>query len=159
MGCGKSTAALLLKENYKMDLAEMDQLIAEREGLSIPAIFEKHGEEYFRAAETELLRELCQRDNTVISCGGGVAMRECNVELMRGSGRIILLTATPRTILYRLKDNHDRPLLEKNKSEEAIEALMESRRPRYEAAADVVINTDGKSPEEICRLIMDAIIN
>ena len=77
-------------------------------------------------------------------------MRECNVQEMKKNGRVVLLTAKPETILERVKDNHDRPLLENNKSVDYIAELMEKRREKYEAAADIVIETDGKSTLEIC---------
>ena len=89
----------------------MDQLIAEREGMSISDIFETYGEEYFRNMETNLLIEMQEKKNVIISCGGGVAMRERNVAEMKKNGRVVLLTAHPQTILDRVKDSDDRPLL------------------------------------------------
>ena len=66
-----------------MDIVEMDELISERQGMSIPEIFEKHGEEYFRNLETNLLIELQKASRTIISCGGGAAMRSQNVSEMK----------------------------------------------------------------------------
>ena len=117
-------------------------------------IFDLHGEEYFRNEETNLLKEVGNEKNKIVSCGGGVAMREVNVQEMRKSGKVILLTAKPETILERVKENHDRPLLENNKTVEYVSELMEKRRPAYEAAADIVIATDGKSANEICEEII-----
>ena len=77
-------------------------------------------------------------------------MRDVNVAEMKKNGKVILLSATPETIYERVKNNHDRPLLENNKSVEFIQELMEKRRAKYEAAADIVIKTDGKSTIEIC---------
>lgn len=71
MGSGKSTVSDYLKRAYAMDTVDTDQLIEEREQMSIPEIFEKYGEEYFRDLETKLLWELQSRENTVVSCGGG----------------------------------------------------------------------------------------
>lgn len=101
MGAGKSTVADYLKESYSMDVVEMDQIIARRQGMSISDIFEKYGEEFFRNLETELLIEMQSRSNVVISCGGGVPMRERNVKEMKKNGRVVLLTAEPETILER----------------------------------------------------------
>lgn len=81
-------------------------------------------------------------------------MREVNVQEMKKSGKIILLTASPETILERVKGSHDRPLLENNKNVEYIASLMEQRRPKYEAAADIVIPTDNKTEFEICEEII-----
>ena len=150
MGAGKSTISEFLKTAFAMGVIEMDQIIAEREGMSISDIFEVYGEQYFRDLETNLLIEMQSRTNVVISCGGGTPMRECNVVEMKKNGRVVLLTAKPETILERVKDNHDRPLLENNKTVPFIADLMEKRRAKYEAAADIVIQTDGKSELEIC---------
>ena len=150
MGAGKSTISEFLKTVFAMEVIEMDQIIAERQGMSISDIFETYGEEYFRDLETNLLIEMQSKKNMVISCGGGVPMRERNVVEMKKNGRVVLLTAKPETILNRVKDNHDRPLLEGNKTVPFIADLMEKRREKYQAAADIVIETDGKSELEIC---------
>ena len=139
-----------LKTAFAMDVIEMDQIIAEREGMSISDIFEVYGEQYFRDLETNLLIEMQSRTNVVISCGGGTPMRECNVVEMKKNGRVVLLTAKPETILDRVKDSHDRPLIENNKTVPFIAELMEKRREKYEAAADIVIETDGKDELQIC---------
>ena len=150
MGAGKSTISDFLRTVFAMEIVEMDQIIAERQGMSISDIFETYGEEYFRDLETNLLIEMQSKSNVVISCGGGVPMRERNVVEMKKNGRVVLLTAKPETILNRVKDNHDRPLLEGNKNVSFIGDLMEKRREKYQAAADIVIETDGKDKLEIC---------
>ena len=81
-------------------------------------------------------------------------MREVNVKEMKKNGKVILLTAKPETIMERVKDSHDRPLLENNKTVEHISSLMELRREKYEAAADIIIETDHKSTVEICEEII-----
>ena len=150
MGAGKSTISDYLKNVLAMDVVEMDQCIVERQGMSISDIFETYGEEYFRELETNLLIEMQSRSNVVVSCGGGVPMRDRYVTDMKKNGRVVLLTAKPETILERVKDNHDRPLLENNKNVSFIADLLEKRRAKYEAAADIVVETDGKSELEIC---------
>ena len=150
MGTGKSTISDFLKNVFAMDVVEMDQIIAQRQGMSISDIFETYGEQYFRDLETNLLIEMQSRSNVVISCGGGTPMRECNVVEMKKNGRVVLLTAKPETILDRVKNNHDRPLIENNKTVSFIADLMEKRRAKYEAAADIIIETDGKNELEIC---------
>ena len=157
MGAGKSTISDFLRTVFAMEVVEMDQIIAEREGMSISDIFETYGEEYFRNLETELLIEMQSRKNVVISCGGGVPMRERNVVEMKKNGRVVLLTAKPETILNRVKDNHDRPLLEGNKNVDFIADLMEKRREKYEAASDIVIETDGKDKLEICEELVHSL--
>ena len=144
MGAGKSTVARTLGEWFDMDIVEMDELISERQGMSIPEIFEKHGEEYFRNLETNLLIELQKASRTIISCGGGAAMHSQN-------GYVVLLTAAPKTILERVKENDDRPLLKNHKNVEYIAQLMEKRREKYETAADLIVQTDKKNVQEICK--------
>lgn len=150
MGAGKSTISDYLNTCFAMDVVEMDQEIAEREEMSIPDIFSTYGEEYFRQLETNLLIDMQSRSNTVVSCGGGAALRKQNVIEMKKNGRVVLLTAKPETILHRVKDSDERPLLNGNKNVDFISELMEKRREQYEAAADVVIHTDDKSVMEIC---------
>ena len=157
MGSGKSTVASCLAETYGMEIIEMDQLIVEREGMSIPDIFAQKGEPYFRNAETNLLIEMQAEENKVVSCGGGVVLRERNVEEMKKSGKIILLNAKPETILERVKDDDNRPLLRGNKNVEFISNMMEQRRPKYEGAADSVIQTDGKTTDMICKEIIEKV--
>ena len=158
MGAGKTSISEYLKTLFAMDVIEMDQIIAEREGMSIPDIFEVHGEQYFRDLETNLLIEMQARKNVVISCGGGTPLRECNVVEMKKNGRVVLLTASPETIFDRVKDSHDRPVIENNKNVPFIADLMEKRRVKYEAAADIVINTDGKSLIEVCEELVQKLL-
>lgn len=157
MGSGKSTVASYLAKNYGMQIIEMDQLIVEREGMSIPDIFAQKGESYFRDAETNLLIEMRSEQNKVVSCGGGVVLRQRNVEEMKNSGRIVLLNAKPETILERVKDDDNRPLLDGNKNIQFISDMLEKRRPKYEGAADFVIQTDGKTTETICKEIYEKV--
>ena len=158
MGSGKSTVSDYLSSVFDMKLVEMDQEIADRQGMSIPDIFAAHGEEYFRNLETELLRELQSGQNCVISCGGGVVLRSENVAEMKKNGRVVLLTASPETIYERVKDSDDRPILEGNKNVDFIAELMEKRREKYEAAADIVVRTDDKTVLQICEELISKLM-
>ena len=150
MGTGKSMILNCLHEVCGFDKIEMDEQIVQEQGMSIPEIFEKKGEEYFRNLETELVKKISAMDNIVVSCGGGTVMRQCNVDEMKKNGTIVLLTAEPETVYERVKGSHNRPLLEKNMNPEYIKELMEARRPKYEAAADLAVQTDRRSSGEIC---------
>ena len=154
MGTGKSTIARRMKQKYRMEIIEMDELIEEREGMKIPELFQTYGEEYFRNLETELLSEIQAKENLVVSCGGGVVLREENVRKMKECGMVVLLTASPQTILKRVRNNNRRPLLEGKKTIEEIGKLMEARREAYERAADVSICVDDKNSEKICMEII-----
>lgn len=149
MGAGKSTIARTLNREYGMKVVEMDQIIVERNGMEISDIFAEKGEEFFRSEETRLLEDICGMKNVVVSCGGGAAMRAANVEIMKKGGVIVLLSATPETVLGRVRHRTNRPLLEGKKNVEDISKLMEERRERYEAAADVVVPTDDRTVNEI----------
>ena len=85
-------------------------------------------------------------------------MRERNVTEMKKNGKVVLLTAKPETILERVRDNHDRPLLEGNKNVDFIAGLMEKGRQKYEAAADIIIETDGKNELQICEELIQGIL-
>lgn len=154
MGSGKTAVSTQLAKLCSMEAIEMDRMISEREGMGIPEIFDRYGEGYFRSLETKLLEELQGKGHAVVSCGGGTPMRKENVERMRQSGKIVLLSAEPETIYARVKDSHDRPLLEGNMNIPYISGLMEQRRERYEKAADLILHTDGKGIKEICMEIM-----
>lgn len=154
MGAGKSTVARAMKKHYGMRLIEMDEQIEKQEKMSVPKIFEVHGEPYFRKLETDLLEGLSSQENTVVSCGGGVPMRVCNVEAMRKSGKVIYLSTSPQQIYERVKTSHNRPLLEGNMNVEYISDLLSQRLPKYMEAADAVVSTDGKSVEDICKEII-----
>lgn len=155
MGSGKSTIAAELSRMLHRPVLEMDEEIEKREGMSIPAIFSEHGEAYFRQLETDLLKETSALGGFLVSCGGGAAMREENVREMKKSGIIVLLTALPETILERVADDENRPLLKGRKNTADIEALIEKRRPAYEAAANYQVATDQKTSAQIAGEILE----
>ena len=158
MGAGKSTVSDYLSTMFAMKIVEMDQVISEREEMSIPDIFATYGEEYFRDLETKLLVEMQSKKNTIISCGGGAALREENVAEMKKNGRVVLLTASPQTVYERVKDSEERLFLNSNNNMEYIAELMEKRREKYEAAADIVIQTDNKTVLQICEELISKLM-
>lgn len=157
MGCGKSTNAGILAKLTGAEQIDMDQEIIREQGMEIKEIFEKYGESYFRDLETELLKKLKTKEPMIVSCGGGAALRKENADLMKESGKIVLLTARPETIYERVKERKNRPLLSGNMNVEYITELMEKRRPKYEAAADFAVPTDGRAGAEICKEILENI--
>jgi len=154
MGAGKTTVSAKLSELLAMEIMEMDAHIQQKEGMSIKEIFAVHGEEYFRNCESNTLIELRERRHMVVSCGGGVPLRESNVALMKNSGYVVWLTAAPEAIYDRVKDSTERPLLNSNMNVPFIRDLMENRREKYEKAADIKIDTTGKEIEEICEELL-----
>lgn len=154
MGTGKSTVACELRRQTATILVEMDQIIEEQQRMTVAKIFEKHGETYFRDIETELLRDLGTQENLVVSCGGGCVLRDENTEIMKKSGRVVLLLAKPETVFERVRHSAHRPVLNGNMNLEYITELMEKRSGRYEAVADISVSTDGKSVPNICKEIL-----
>lgn len=159
MGAGKSTIAWALAKKCPAKWIEMDQLIEEQQRMAIKDIFAAHGENYFRDLETELLRSFSESTGYVVSCGGGSVLRDENAALMKENGCIVFLRATPETIYERVKDSANRPILNGNMNVEYIRELMEKRRPRYEAVADICVDTDGKDVENIREEILKAVEN
>lgn len=149
MGTGKSTISRQMAAITGYREIDTDQKIAEQENMSIPEIFEKYGEDHFRNLETEFLKSMQKRRHYIVSCGGGVALRRENVELMKENGVIVLLTATPETVLERVKNGKERPILNGHMNVEYIAELMEGRRKYYEAAGEIVIATDGRETGEM----------
>lgn len=158
MGAGKSTVARELKKQLEMNYVEMDQLIVEQRGMAITDIFEEYGETYFRNLESNVLIELQKRKQTIVSCGGGIVVREDNKDHMKKNGRVVFLTATPNTVYERVKNSTERPILNNNMNVEFISQLLEKRRALYEEAADITVATDGKSVSEICDEIVSELI-
>lgn len=155
MGVGKSSVAGKLCEILNAALVEMDEEIVRQQDMAISDIFDEYGEKYFRRLETDLLCEIAAKENQVVSCGGGVVLKDKNVDIMKSCGTIVLLTAEPETIYNRVKGDSSRPLLNGNMSLAYINELMEERQERYEEAADIVVPTDGRDiasiVEKICR--------
>lgn len=158
MGTGKSTVAKCLGKTCSMDIADMDQIIEKREGMTISKLFDKYGEEYFRDLETQLLIELQTRKHMIISCGGGAVLKERNIKEMKKNGRVVLLEASPETVLQRVKNNRSRPLLQGHKDIDSIKKLMEERREKYRLASDIVVETDHKTVMQICREIVTVLL-
>lgn len=146
MGSGKSTIGKKLSRVLNYRLLDTDAMIEERQGKKISEIFAQDGEAAFREAETELLEYLLQKEeHCIIATGGGMPLRPENAEYLHKIGTVILLDASPKTILERLKDDTTRPLLMGDNKEEKVNTLYQERLPKYTAAADCVVHTDDKS--------------
>lgn len=154
MGTGKSTIARTLQRELGFPLVEMDERIVQEQGMSINDIFAQYGEAHFREIESQLVVDLGKQEPSIVSCGGGVVVRPENTQNMKKSGRIVLLKASPETIFERVKNSTDRPILNGHMNVEYIAELMEKRRALYEEAADITIQTDGKTREQICEEII-----
>lgn len=149
MGVGKTTVSEYLSTILNRSKIEIDKYIEEKENMTISQIFDKYGEGYFRNCETEVLKELNKQNNKIISCGGGIILRDKNVDLMKSQGRIVLLTASPQTIYERVKYSEERPILNNNMNVEFISSLMKNREEKYLKTADIIINTDDKDIKQV----------
>lgn len=158
MGTGKSTVSKILQNLTGKEEIDTDYYIEQTEGRKIKDIFAKEGEEAFRQMETAMIDELEDMEEGIVSCGGGMVLRDINVKKLKQVGTIVLLTATPETILNRVKGSTGRPLLNGNMNVEFIGELMEKRRPYYEKAAELIIPTDEMTPEEAARQIFEHFI-
>lgn len=145
MATGKTTIAKELSKSLGIRFVDIDKLIEEKMEISIPEIFEKHGEEYFRQIEKETIEDISKSQNTIISCGGGVCLDPENIINIRKSGKVVLLEANPETILSRTESDSSRPLLKDKNDVEGIKRIMDERSDSYHKSADIIIDTSGKS--------------
>ncbi len=157
MGSGKTTVSEILADRLSINLVDTDSAIEITEGRSINDIFKEDGEEAFRDMETGLL-EIIVNDHwrdMVISLGGGLPVRESNRALLKKAGKVVYLKASPKTVFERLKDDDSRPLLKTANPMERIRALQDKRNAIYESVADLVVDTDDLTPDEIADQIID----
>ena len=159
MGSGKSTVSEILSDKLDLELIDTDEAIEEAEGRKISDIFEQDGEEAFRDMETGLV-EMMVSDHmreTVISLGGGLPVREKNRELLNKVGKVVYLRTAPETVYDRLKGDDTRPLLKSEDPLARIKELQDKRGKIYEEAADIIVDTDGKTPVQVADEIIAAI--
>lgn len=157
MGVGKTTISEKLGESSGRTVVDTDHLITMMEGRSIEDIFAVEGESYFRELETKSIDRLAGLAPCIVSCGGGMVLKDINVRKLKLIGTIVLLTAEPTTIFSRVKDSDSRPILNGNMNKEYISELMEKRRPYYESASELTVSTDGKEVSEIADEILNAL--
>jgi len=153
MGTGKSAVGKILAGLAGLGFVDTDAIIEGKTGRSISGIFNYDGEKRFREIEAEIISEVCGRSGQVISTGGGAVTSGNNMERMKAAGPLVALVASSREILKRVGNESHRPLLDTENPEAKIKELLEKRLPYY-LQADLVIDTEDKSPEEIAREIL-----
>ncbi|MCR4891319.1 MAG: shikimate kinase [Lachnospiraceae bacterium] len=146
MGAGKSACGRTLSKELLLPYMDTDREIEKREKKKVSAIFEEFGEEYFRKAETALMKELAEGSkchNGVISVGGGLPIREENRYWMQKAGIVVYLKLSPELLINRLEGTEWRRPMLKGGVREKVESLLPVREPMYIEAADYVLDTDG----------------
>ncbi len=153
MGTGKSKVGLEVAHRLGREFVDMDTLIEERVGMTIPEIFAQRGEGFFRQQERELCQELAQRRGLVIATGGGALIPEENRRVLGTSGLLVCLSCAVEEILQRLAQAEDRPLLDVTDRRERIETLLAERREAYSRIPHQ-IDTTGLTVEEVAERVI-----
>jgi len=155
MGSGKSTVGRMLARQLRFRFLDTDKLVEERERMSIPAIFEKHGETHFRERETSALESLRDVKRHIIATGGGIVTVPGNIPLLRSLGLVVLLKADPDEIYRRVSRNSDRPLLQVEDPRKRVLDLMAVRQPLYESAAHFQVDSTRLRHEDVTEKIVE----
>ena len=155
MGAGKSSVGRSLQRQSGLARLDTDEMLATEFGMSIAQIFEKHGEEKFRDAETEVLRKLAPDRPAIIVTGGGIVLRTENVDLLKGIGTIVWLAADEAILFERAARRDHRPLLQKENPRSIFSKLFKERESLYAEAADIRINTSRMTHDEVAETILN----
>ena len=154
-GTGKSTVGKVIAARLGCELISTDAEIVKSAGQTIPQIVEQHGWEYFRDLETKMCQGLTGKDGLVLDTGGGAILRPQNVDMLKRTGKLFWLTASVETIAKRIGSDTQRPSLTGTKSFiDEIQDVLRERAPKYQAAADHVIETEGKSVSQVADEIL-----
>lgn len=158
MGAGKSSIGAELSKQLKAELIDTDSCIEKEQNRSISDIFAADGESYFRELETRLLYNLRERKGrAVISCGGGMVLREENRRLLKEIGTVVYLKVQPITVIRRLRGDNSRPLLAGADAASRVERLMRERESAYLDAADIVLESDAFTKRQNAEKIIELI--
>ena len=156
MGTGKTAVGKALAARLRRRLIEVDSVIEKLAGKSIPDIFRQDGEIAFREMEIQAIKQVARGRKQVIACGGGVVLNNINIERLRQSGVIVLLTASPSIVLKRtMALPGSRPLLDVSDPLARIRELMKFRLPFYRHAADITIDTSKLDVNTVAGLIIE----
>jgi len=156
MGTGKTAVGEFLAKKLNRKFVELDSLIERKAGKSIPEIFQQDGEVAFRELEIEVAKEIAKEKYLVIACGGGIVLNKINIDRLREKSRIVYLTASPRTILKRVSEEEgQRPLLEVDNPTLTIQELLMRRKPFYERATDIKIDTSKLDIDSVVEQIIN----
>lgn len=153
-GSGKSTVGPRLAQALGLPFIDTDAEIARAAGKTIREIFQKEGEETFREKEAEVLAKVAAGPASVISCGGGIILRQSNREILASTGCRIYLRSDPATLARRLEASSDRPLLSGTSREGALAQQLAQRAGFYEES-EIQIDVSRLGPEETVAAIQN----
>ena len=154
-GTGKSVVGELLTQKLNRETISMDAEIVTKAGMSIPEFVERNGWPKFRDLETEVARELAERDNIIVDCGGGIIERAENIPALRTNGVIFWLQASVDVIVSRIAGGTERPALTDGKTfTEEVAEVLDRRTSLYSEAAQHTINTGDMTPEQVADSIL-----
>jgi shikimate kinase len=151
MGAGKSTIGRLLAAELHLPFCDTDKAIEDRCGADIPWIFDVEGEDGFRARESSMLAELSEDNGLVLATGGGIILLAENRKMLRSRGFVVYLRASVDQQTARTAKDKNRPLLKLGEPREVLEELMLVRDPLYTEVADMMIDTDSRSPKDVAK--------
>jgi len=157
MGSGKTYWGAKIAALRGWKFIDLDHLVEQREQMSIPEMFEKHGERYFRELESKYLKELSSLSNIVVAAGGGTPCFHDNISLMNRLGETYYLKVKPETAARRLENQiNDRPLLKGKKQDELISFFQKQLKERepYYLRASHIIDADNLSEEHLQKLFI-----
>lgn len=159
MGSGKSHISKILSDKLNFKLIDLDKEISKRNKMTIPEIFDKKGEIYFRKLERETLEEiLASEKNTILSLGGGTPVYYNNMEIINHNSKSIFLRASVATLAERLsKQKEKRPLIANITDENLAEFIAKHlfERNDFYNKAQISIITDNRTPEDIVNEITE----
>lgn len=158
MGAGKSTVGKALSKVLKdYTFVDVDDVIVDIEGMSIPDIFEKKSEAYFRRVEKEVIQELSEEEDLIIALGGGAFEDKNSREILAENCKVIYLKSSVERLYSRIKDDKNRPLLQCENPKDKLEELLKLREPNY-LKAEFIVETDNKTIDEITQEIIELIM-
>ena len=157
MASGKSEISKAISKITGRICLDTDDIVEKNVGMTINEIFAKHGEEYFRSAEGEAVKEAASETNAVIATGGGVVLNSENIEILRKTGVIVNLAPDFEVIEERLhKAAATRPLLQ-NQDIEAVRKRFNARLPFYANCDKKIHIVNGKTPMQYAKEILDLV--